>query len=53
VLCVSKHYSAGPAELVFGGRKTGVGSLTAVFDTGSSYSYFNSRAYQALLSWVS
>ncbi|KAK7369529.1 hypothetical protein VNO80_11568 [Phaseolus coccineus] len=47
-----KHYSAGPAELVFGGRKTGVGSLTAVFDTGSSYSYFNSRAYQALLSWL-
>ncbi|KAG5058456.1 hypothetical protein AAZX31_05G181900 [Glycine max] len=48
----SKHYSAGPAELVFGGRKTGVGSLTAVFDTGSSYTYFNSHAYQALLSWL-
>ncbi|XP_061346885.1 aspartic proteinase Asp1-like [Gastrolobium bilobum] len=48
----SKHYSAGPAELVFGGKKTGVGSLTAVFDTGSSYTYFNSQAYQALLSWL-
>ncbi|XP_057417375.1 aspartic proteinase Asp1-like isoform X2 [Lotus japonicus] len=48
----SKHYSAGPAELVLGGRKSGVGSLTAVFDTGSSYTYFNSQAYQALLSWL-
>ncbi|KAK7318408.1 hypothetical protein RJT34_03108 [Clitoria ternatea] len=48
----SKHYSAGPAELVLGGRKTGIGSLTAIFDTGSSYTYFNSHAYQTLLSWL-
>ncbi|GAU25401.1 hypothetical protein TSUD_70530 [Trifolium subterraneum] len=44
-----KHYSAGPAELVFGGRKTGVGSLNIIFDTGSSYTYFNSQAYHALI----
>ncbi|XP_058731106.1 aspartic proteinase Asp1-like [Vicia villosa] len=47
-----KHYSAGPAELVFGGRKTGVGSLDIIFDTGSSYTYFNSPAYHALISLV-
>ncbi|KAK7247612.1 hypothetical protein RIF29_42498 [Crotalaria pallida] len=47
-----KHYSAGPGELVFGGKRTGVGNLLAVFDTGSSYTYFNSQAYQALVSWL-
>ncbi|CAL5204394.1 unnamed protein product [Lathyrus oleraceus] len=47
-----KHYSAGPAELVFGGKKTGFGNLLAVFDTGSSYTYFNSNTYQALISWL-
>ncbi|XP_020220699.1 aspartic proteinase Asp1 [Cajanus cajan] len=48
-----KHYStAGAAELLFGGKKAGVGSLFAVFDTGSSYTYFNSNAYQALISWL-
>ncbi|KAK2445100.1 hypothetical protein P8452_22831 [Trifolium repens] len=48
----SKHYSAGAAELTFGGKRTGFGNLLAVFDTGSSYTYFNSNAYQALISWL-
>ncbi|KAE9602758.1 hypothetical protein Lal_00049940 [Lupinus albus] len=48
----SKHYLAGPGELVFGGKKTGIGNLLAVFDTGSSYTYFNSKAYQALIYWL-
>ncbi|KAG4392779.1 hypothetical protein GLYMA_04G208200v4 [Glycine max] len=48
-----KHYSvAGAAELLFGGKKSGVGNLHAVFDTGSSYTYFNSYAYQVLISWL-
>ncbi|KAK7266795.1 hypothetical protein RIF29_19451 [Crotalaria pallida] len=47
-----KHYLAGPGELVFGGKRTGAGNLFAVFDAGSSYTYFNSQAYQALVSWV-
>ncbi|XP_061360022.1 aspartic proteinase Asp1-like [Gastrolobium bilobum] len=45
-----KHYSAGAAELIFGGKRTGVGNLLATFDTGSSYTYFNSKAYQAIIS---
>ncbi|MED6174032.1 hypothetical protein PIB30_065099 [Stylosanthes scabra] len=48
----SKHYSAGPAELAFGGKKSGAGTLTALFDTGSSYTYFNSKAYKTLISWL-
>ncbi|XP_004503902.1 aspartic proteinase Asp1-like [Cicer arietinum] len=48
-----KHYSAGPAELVFGGRKSGAGNLNIIFDTGSSYTYFNSQAYQVLISLLS
>ncbi|MED6193059.1 hypothetical protein PIB30_015493 [Stylosanthes scabra] len=47
-----KHYSAGPAELLLGGKRTGIGNLNAVFDTGSSYTYFNSMAYQAAISWL-
>lgn len=42
------------AELVFRGRKTGVRSLTAVFYTGSYYTYLNSHAYQLPpVSWIS
>ncbi|GAU19554.1 hypothetical protein TSUD_303670 [Trifolium subterraneum] len=48
----SKHYSAGAGELTFGGKRTGFGNLLAVFDTGSSYTYFNSNTYQALISWL-
>ncbi|KAJ7957066.1 Aspartic proteinase Asp1 [Quillaja saponaria] len=45
----SKHYSPGTAELIFGGKATGVNNLLVVFDSGSSYTYFNSKAYQALI----
>ncbi|KAG2666814.1 hypothetical protein I3760_15G082700 [Carya illinoinensis] len=40
------HYSSGPAELLFGGKPTGVKGLLIVFDSGSSYTYFNAQAYQ-------
>ncbi|KAF8411757.1 hypothetical protein HHK36_004315 [Tetracentron sinense] len=49
---LNKHYSPGPTELIFGGQPTGVKGLSVVFDSGSSYSYFNSQAYQAFLSLV-
>ncbi|KAF7834117.1 aspartic proteinase Asp1-like [Senna tora] len=48
----SKHYSsAGAAEMVLGG-KAGIAASSVTFDTGSSYTYFNSNSYQALLSWL-
>lgn len=44
-----KHYSpAMGGELLFGGKTTGLKNLLTVFDSGSSYTYFNSKAYQAV-----
>ncbi|GAB2218578.1 hypothetical protein Drorol1_Dr00001805 [Drosera rotundifolia] len=43
------HYSPGPAELIFGGKSTGLKNLLVIFDSGSSYTYFASRPYQALI----
>ncbi|XP_051140612.1 aspartic proteinase Asp1 isoform X2 [Andrographis paniculata] len=47
-----KHYSAGPAELRFGGRSTGFKNLNVIFDSGSSYTYFTSQIYHTLLSLI-
>ncbi|KAL2976565.1 hypothetical protein AAZX31_13G016900 [Glycine max] len=47
-----KHYSSGPAELVFNGKATAVKGLELIFDSGSSYTYFNSQAYQAVVDLV-
>ncbi|KAH1213409.1 Aspartic proteinase Asp1 [Glycine max] len=47
-----KHYSSGPAELVFNGKATVVKGLELIFDSGSSYTYFNSQAYQAVVDLV-
>ncbi|XP_050229980.1 aspartic proteinase Asp1 isoform X2 [Mercurialis annua] len=44
-----KHYSPGPAELMFDGKSTGIRNLHVVFDSGSSYTYLNSQAYQHLV----
>lgn len=49
---VSKHYSPGLGELVFNGKSTEVRNLRVLFDSGSSYTYLNSQAYQALLYMV-
>ncbi|XAR73118.1 Nepenthesin [Bertholletia excelsa] len=46
----TKHYSPGLAELIFGGKATGVKNLIVVFDSGSSYTYLNSKAYHAFIS---
>lgn len=50
---VRKYYSPGTAELVFGGKSTGMKNLLVVFDTGSSYTYFGSQAYDTLATLVS
>ncbi|KAI3915608.1 hypothetical protein MKX01_015433 [Papaver californicum] len=46
------HYSPGPAELFFGKQSISVKDLHVVFDSGSSYTYFNSQAYNALISSI-
>ncbi|KAI5335794.1 hypothetical protein L3X38_025928 [Prunus dulcis] len=48
----TKHYSPGLAELIVGGKSTGFRNLVMVFDSGSSYTYLNSQAYQFLTSWL-
>lgn len=48
-----KHYAAGSAELRFGGKSTGFKNLNIIFDSGSSYTYFDSQIYHALLTFVS
>ncbi|KAK9950205.1 hypothetical protein M0R45_005706 [Rubus argutus] len=48
----SKHYSPGLAELIFDGKSTGFRNLHVVFDSGSSYTYFNSQAYHFLILWL-
>ncbi|KAF7816840.1 Aspartic proteinase Asp1 [Senna tora] len=47
-----KHYSLGPAELLFNAKPTTVQGLEVIFDSGSSYTYFNSKAYQAIVDLV-
>ncbi|KAI4388086.1 hypothetical protein MLD38_000451 [Melastoma candidum] len=44
-----KHYLTGPADIIYNGMPTGVKGLQVIFDSGSSYTYLNSKAYQAIL----
>ncbi|KAJ6996463.1 hypothetical protein D5086_010168 [Populus alba] len=46
----AKHYSPGLAELTFDGKTTGFKNLLTTFDSGASYTYLNSQAYQGLIS---
>lgn len=48
----SKNYKTGPAELLFDEKATGVKGVNFVFDSGSSYTYFNAEAYRAVLDLV-
>ncbi|XP_057442680.1 aspartic proteinase Asp1-like isoform X2 [Lotus japonicus] len=50
---MEKHYSSGPAELLFNGKPTTVKGLELIFDSGSSYTYFNAQTYQAIVDLVS
>ncbi|XP_016451446.1 aspartic proteinase Asp1 [Nicotiana tabacum] len=47
-----KHYSLGPADLLFSGQATGIKGIPIIFDSGSTYSYFNSDAYKILVSSI-
>ncbi|KAK6277306.1 hypothetical protein POUND7_017629 [Theobroma cacao] len=49
---VAKYYLSSPAELLFGGKPTGIKDLKIVFDSGSSYTYFCLRVYEAVLDLV-
>lgn len=49
---LDKHYTSGPAELYFGGKPAGVKGLEVIFDSGSSYTYFNSATYEAVVNLV-
>ncbi|XP_020226061.1 aspartic proteinase Asp1 [Cajanus cajan] len=47
-----QHYKTGPADLFFNGRPTSVKGLELIFDSGTSYTYFNSQVYRALVQLV-
>ncbi|KAJ4834353.1 hypothetical protein Tsubulata_047239 [Turnera subulata] len=46
------HYSSGSAQVVFGGKLTGAKGLQFIFDSGSSYTYFNAQVYQSTLNLI-
>ncbi|KAG2322736.1 hypothetical protein Bca52824_015949 [Brassica carinata] len=47
-----QNYKTGPAELLFNDKTTGVTGINFIFDSGSSYTYFNAEAYQAVLDLI-
>ncbi|XWS23715.1 hypothetical protein CRYUN_Cryun28dG0038900 [Craigia yunnanensis] len=47
-----KYYSSGPAELLFGGKPTGVKGFNVIFDSGTTYTYLTSEVYQTVLNLV-
>ncbi|KAL2339772.1 hypothetical protein Fmac_007712 [Flemingia macrophylla] len=49
---VEQHYRTGPADLYFHGKPTSVNGLELIFDSGSSYTYFNSHSYKAIVELV-
>ncbi|XP_018435974.1 aspartic proteinase Asp1-like [Raphanus sativus] len=52
VFSFSKNYKTGPAELLFNDKTTCVKGINFIFDSGSSYTYFNSEAYPAILDLI-
>lgn len=52
LLSQDNHYTTGPADLLFNGKPTGLKGLKLIFDTGSSYTYFNSKAYQTIINLI-
>lgn len=50
---LAKHYASGPADLLLDGKPTGAKGLDVIFDTGSSFTYFNSAAYKTVLDLLS
>ncbi|XVE60300.1 hypothetical protein DITRI_Ditri05aG0117800 [Diplodiscus trichospermus] len=49
----SKEYFPSRAELLFGGKPTGIKDLKVAFDSGASYTYFSSHVYEAIVDLVS
>ncbi|GAB2290012.1 hypothetical protein Dimus_024309 [Dionaea muscipula] len=47
-----KHYSIGPAELLYEGKNVVKNGLPLVFDSGSTYTYLNRQAYKATISMI-
>ncbi|KAJ1388126.1 Xylanase inhibitor, C-terminal [Sesbania bispinosa] len=47
-----KRYESGPADLFFNEKPTSVKGLQLIFDSGSTYTYFNPQAYKALVDMV-
>ncbi|XP_047953421.1 aspartic proteinase Asp1-like [Salvia hispanica] len=52
LLSQSKYYSVGPADLQIAGQATNIKGLPIVFDSGSTYTYFSSQAYNTLVSLI-
>ncbi|KAG6432604.1 hypothetical protein SASPL_104185 [Salvia splendens] len=52
LLSQSKFYSVGPADLQIAGQATNIKGLPIVFDSGSTYTYFSSQAYNTLISLI-
>ncbi|KZV23208.1 aspartic protein Asp1 [Dorcoceras hygrometricum] len=52
ILSQSKHYSLGLADLQVGRQAPIFKGLQIVFDSGSTYTYFSSQAYNALVSQI-
>ncbi|KAL2538486.1 Eukaryotic aspartyl protease family protein [Forsythia ovata] len=52
ILSQKKYYSLGFSDLQFGGQVTNIKRIAIVFDSGSTYSYFSSQAYSALVSMI-
>ncbi|KAK4387322.1 Aspartic proteinase Asp1 [Sesamum angolense] len=50
IMSQSKYYSLGSADLRLGGQAANIKGLQIVFDSGSTYSYFSSQAYNDLVS---
>ncbi|GLT47132.1 hypothetical protein SLA2020_208470 [Shorea laevis] len=49
----TKNYVSGPADLLFNGNPTGKTDLYVIFDSGSTYTYFNSAVYAAIIDELS
>ncbi|XP_017420419.2 aspartic proteinase Asp1, partial [Vigna angularis] len=49
---VQQNYKTGPADLLFDGKPTSVKDLELIFDSGSSYTYFNSIAHKVLVDLI-
>ncbi|VVB11652.1 unnamed protein product [Arabis nemorensis] len=52
LLSTDNHYTTGPAEFLFNGKPTGLKGLKLIFDSGSSYTYFNTKTYQTIVTLI-